>query len=303
MRENGPGIRQHGKGAAVSAGAIRIAFCCSTASLAKKPDAKGRTMPLTRTRLIGAVICVAAVLPMNALSWGDHGHRIVALVAANYLSPKARQGVADLIGDSSLAEMATWADEYPLSHPDTKPWHFVDIPKAASNYDAARDCSGGDCVIAALDKYKTVLGDSNQSKNDRLMALRFIVHFVGDMHQPLHCADNNDRGGNNIKVVFLGRRSNLHAVWDTGIIEEAGLEEAEFADELISTITDEKVRQAQQGTFVDWALQAHKVAVSNAYRLPPANGKSARVLGQNYYNANWAAVDRQLTVAGLRLAK
>ena len=235
---------------------------------------------------------------------GNDGHKIVAIIAEKHLTDSARSEARRLLGNSSLESIATFADDVRNSRPETKQFHFVDIPLTETTYDPARDCqasTNGDCVIAAIERFRTTLADRTRSDADRAEALKFIVHLVGDMHQPLHCADrNNDRGGNAVKLTFLRKKSNLHAVWDSGIIREADLSNVEFADELEAAIVAREIDGIQRGTPITWANEAHKLARTNAYKLVP---KSGAILGVAYYNHNFAVVDSQLTKAGLRLAK
>src|SRR5262249_51802971 len=152
----------------------------------------------------------------EARGWGGEGHRIVALIAINHLEPGARDKIEQLLQASgsatiadvkvepnqfgSIADMASWADAYRFSHSDSEPWHFVHLPISVPAYDRSRDCADRQCVIAKIADFTKVLGDEGASDVDRAVALRFIVHFVGDVHQPLHSADNDDHGGNGVKV-------------------------------------------------------------------------------------------------------
>jgi hypothetical protein len=251
------------------------------------------------------VLSIVIFLPVRGNAWGASGHRIVALIANNHLTPQARQAISGLLNeDETLDSVATFADQIRNSRPDTRQFHFVDIPKNANDYDPNRDCvpsEKGDCIIAAIDRFKAELADPNETRGRRRFALKFLVHLIGDMHQPLHCADNEDRGGNDIKVTWFGRTGkgiNLHSVWDSLIIEEAGLEDAEFAEALEEDITPQKIQSMQSGTVIEWALQSHKAARDHAYRIP-----RNRKLGQVYYNNNFRVVDEQLLRGGLRLAR
>jgi hypothetical protein len=243
--------------------------------------------------------------PLRAEAWGVSGHRIVAMIAENHLTQRARLRVTQLLGDDvTLASVASFADEIRNSRPETKQFHFVDIPLAANNYDSNRDCpetDEGDCVIAAIERFRRELSSEGESVGRRRFALKFLVHLIGDMHQPLHCADNNDRGGNDVKVTWFGRSGkgiNLHSVWDSLIIEEAALEDAEFAEALEEGLTTQSIQTRQSGTIIQWALEAHKAARNHAYRIP----RNKR-LGQAYYDRTFAVVDEQLLRGGLRLAK
>jgi S1/P1 Nuclease len=244
---------------------------------------------------------------LPAYAWGPEGHEVVARIAAKHLTPKAQQAVKQLLGTQTLASVASFADTIRSSHPETGQWHFVDILLTDNDYDPARDCletddneiTTGDCVVEAVKHFSQVLGDTSQSKAKRAMALKFLVHFVGDMHQPLHCADNHDRGGNQVNVTFFGAASNLHKVWDSGIISKNGLKPIPFAAELDSGLSGSDITKIQQGDIEDWVVEAHKLAISNAYRGIP----NSHALGKAYFNRNLPVVELQLKRGGLRLAK
>lgn len=239
-------------------------------------------------------------VPANA--WGASGHRIVAIIAERNLTAEAQARVTQILGQNvSLASVANYADAIRNRHQETKNFHFVDIPKNRKDYSPARDCQPtkkGDCIIAALERFKADVVNPQKTLAERRFALKFIVHLVGDMHQPLHCADNHDVGGNNVSVKWFGKSTDLHKVWDTLIIEEAELTDTEFADALDSDLSQQQIQVIQQGTPVEWALEAHEAARSHAYVIP-AN----RLLSHDYYDANARVVDEQLLRGGLRLAK
>jgi hypothetical protein len=157
--------------------------------------------------------------PQDVDAWGSVGHRVLARVAASRLSTHTRQEVKTLLSGRSLAAVSTLPDEWrTTTRPETAPWHFVDIPKSETTYDPARDCQNGDCVIEAIARQQAILSDHTKTKKARTEALIFLVHLVGDVHQPLHCADDHDRGGNEVQVQFFGIDDNLHAVWDSSLI-------------------------------------------------------------------------------------
>jgi hypothetical protein len=166
-------------------------------------------------------------------------------------------------------------------------------------------------VIAAIERFRQELANTSLSKGRRRFALKFLVHLVGDMHQPLHCADNdNDRGGNDVNVVWFGRSGkgfNLHSVWDKLIIQQAELTDDEFAEALVDGLTSARIQTIQAGTVIQWAEESHRVARERAYRFVPGtrimHKSRTETLGQAYYNRNFATVDDQLLKGGLRLAK
>jgi S1/P1 Nuclease len=215
--------------------------------------------------------------------------------------------------------MMASAYAYRQTHRETGPWHFVDIPLSAIGYDQSRDCPGGDCVVTQIRKFALILVDKSAAPADRLEALKFVVHFIGDIHQPLHCEDNGDRGGNDVRLTYLGRSTDLHAVWDGGIIEaqlhtrlgpnyapdlvathlEADQLERE-SEELAPGVAPSGLAEHLEMATVQWANESHALAVA-AYRdlpQPLASGWD-----KTYQGKEWPVVERQLTTAGLRLAE
>lgn len=254
-------------------------------------------------RRLAIVSLLVSLAPTQALAWGSEGHRIIAEIAEQYLTPEAAHQVRDLLaieGDTTLADVANWADQIRHQRPETAPWHFVDIPISAPRYDPARDCRQGDCVVAKIEQFEATLADKRASQRDRLEALKFVVHFVGDLHQPLHASDNNDKGRNEVHVTFEGRHTNLHAVWDTYILEPAVNDgERGYAQQLTSHITATDVARWQHGKPEDWANEAHQVAVSVIYGiLQHDEGR----LPESYERYALPVVNKQLERAGVRLA-
>lgn len=172
-------------------------------------------------------------LTMNtALAWGPVGHKVVAQIAENQLTPKARAGIKTLLGDQGLADIANWADsikgESQWVH--TKGWHFVDIDDG-EDYGSIEHDDRGDIVTAITEMVRT-LKNPGASKEQKEIALKFVVHFVGDIHQPLHVGRPNDLGGNSVKINFMGKNTNLHALWDTGLITSQKMNFKDYADYL-----------------------------------------------------------------------
>lgn len=241
-------------------------------------------------------------------AWGDAGHRIVAEVAERHLDKRARGQLRRLIGEASLASVAGWADLIRDDRPETARWHFVNIPFEASHYDPKRDCAApkpGDCVVAAVERFRRVLGSRTRTDSEREEALKFLVHLIADLHQPLHAADRADRGGNDLPVTFFGeeiqsgdRPWNLHAVWDGGLIERTGLSDRIYAERLQRWLQKQSIFALQSGTAADWALEAHRAAVEVAYRVP-----DDRKLSKEYFEKSVPVMDELLAKAGVRLAR
>jgi hypothetical protein len=259
-----------------------------------------------------------------ARAWGPEGHAIVAEIAEARLTDAARAQVVQLLsqeGHQHLDEVSSWADDYRQTHRETAPWHFVDIPLSASGYDPSRDCAGDACVVAQIQHFAAVLADKTAAPGDRLMALKFVVHFVGDIHQPLHDEDNGDKGGNNIHLTYFGKSTNLHAVWDGGVIEQAlGVKLGpDFAPNLTATqqeatVLNGNVSPTQAASWapsgltsqldsatVQWANDSHALAKTAYQDLPAA----PRPHGweQTYQGETWPIIQDQFTRAGVRLAE
>lgn len=251
-----------------------------------------------------AALAVSMALPTKAFAWGSDGHRIVAEIAERYLEPATARQVRELLAIenvSSLADVANWADQIRSQRRETAPWHFVDIPISAPAYKASRDCPRHECVVAKIEDFEAVLQDNGAPVQERLEALKFLVHFVGDVHQPLHAADNADHGGNDIHVEYLGRQTNLHAVWDAGILFPVVQgDDRAYALRLARTITTEDLADWRKGTVVDWANESHGIAVRMIYGDLP---HQAGPLPASYEAGALPVVDRQLKRAGVRLAE
>lgn len=203
-------------------------------------------------RPLAAAFVILFALITRALAWGYEGHRIIANIAERCIEPATARRVRVLLAvenETTLADVANWADQIRGQRRNTAPWHFVDIPiypapGTPAAYDPARDCPGGNCVVAKIDEFAAELHDGGLPSRQRLEALKFLVHFVGDLHQPLHASNNNDRGGNAVRVRFNGSDTNLHAVWDNGIIDAAtGGDERGYALRLARSISPAELDQ------------------------------------------------------------
>lgn len=258
----------------------------------------------TMTRLTISII-LSVLLPTIAYAWGGDGHQIVCLIAEDRLTPAAHSLLGSTVNISD-AEIASWADQVRRERQETGPWHYVDIPFDAKSFDEKRDGKNGNNVIDKINDCQATLKDLKASKNDRVEALKFLVHFVGDEHQPLHCAERNgDKGGNGRLVFFLDRprATNLHSVWDTAILltRKGTTRNAAYADTLNARIKPEQAAEWEKGTPADWANESHKVAVEIVYRDIPADGPPPK-LDKPYVDAGGLVIEQQLQRGGVRLA-
>jgi hypothetical protein len=249
------------------------------------------------------------IAPSLAFAWGGDGHQLVCMIAEYHLTPVAKANVHDLLGkDINISDfgIANWADEVRRDRPETGPWHYVDIPTDAKAFDKKRDGQDGNNVIDKITDFQAVLKDPKASRTNRVEALKFLVHFVGDLHQPLHCAERNkDRGGNDYQVYFLKREFpiNLHSVWDGAILltRRDTMLDTDYAKKLNIAITPQQIKDWSKGTPTDWANESHDVAVNSAYKDLPPVGPYPK-LDQKYVDTNGPIVDQQLERAGIRLA-
>ena len=272
---------------------------------------KLRLVAATALILFAIAMAPGAVAPVSA--WGAIGHRVVARIAWALMTPTARTQAATLLdgGQDAFVAAGTWADDVRSTRPETYNWHFVDIPVDQPRYDAKRDCpptEKGDCVIAEIARARVELIETGRSIPLRGEALKFLIHFVGDLHQPLHAIDNHDRGGNDVKVAALrgeeGRATNLHSAWDTGLINLSTETEAARAERLLA---DPQARPpAVDLDVVKWAEESHDVGVNAVYRYPSFSltgpGADPIVLDEAYRKAATSTIDARLALAGARLA-
>ncbi|WP_181183592.1 MULTISPECIES: S1/P1 nuclease [unclassified Mesorhizobium] len=267
---------------------------------------------MARTRagvvLLGAMMVGCAIGP--AAAWGPEGHSIVAEIAQRRLSATALTEVKRILGgEVSMASVASWADDVRYSvHPESYNWHFVDIPLANDTYDPVSECAAnaqGDCAIAEIDRAEheiTCASDPMQRRD----SLRYLIHVVGDIHQPFHTvADNIGENTLTVTVKFGGLiksppkfpGDNLHAVWDSTIIKQTTYAWGSYVDRLEGDWLLKHPEASQTLDPVAWTLEAHALAKDMS-----AGVATGTVLDDAYYNKALPIVDQQLGRAGLRLA-
>jgi hypothetical protein len=245
------------------------------------------------------------LLPHATRAWGPHGHRIATRVAEVRLSPAARATIRDLLHEGdTLVDVCNWADqEGHDAVPGSAPWHYVNVPLGATRYDA-RYCNGGDCVVARIKHFRSVLADRSTPRRERARALLFLVHLVEDVHQPLHVGDNHDRGGNLTQIQFFGAGTNLHRLWDSDLINEIDRNERAWVQRIAHLLTQENVRSWSQGSIEDWATES-LLDCKKAYEFPAGARQpipSGTRLGAEYVAFAQPILERRLAQAGVRLA-
>jgi hypothetical protein len=261
------------------------------------------------------LLALVALLPTPLFAWGAKGHSIVAELAERGLSPNVEAQVRDLTFAAPLRDSASLPDDWRAQETrgerqgNTGALHYSNIPNDKATFDRARDCKDDQCVVAGIEKYVAILKDKTQSKDKRREALIFVVHFVGDIHQPLHAAGGQvpneqtgalepDQGGNKVKVRYLGGETNLHSTWDSGLIEWGPDTVDEYVDHLLKyELRGRPIEELQRGTFVDWINESHYAAVHDGYAI--GNGR----LGADYSQRNIGVIYERLLRGGLRLRK
>jgi hypothetical protein len=274
--------------------------------------------------ILGCFAVLAAAGP--AVAWGDLGHKVTALIAYRHLTPTARAKLDALLASDTdtltapdFASRATWADKYRNSHRETAEWHFVDLE--IDHPDLAGACSGfpklaagqsasagpaADCVVDKIEEFEAELRSPATPAAERLLALKFLIHFVGDLHQPLHASDHDDHGGNCIGLSpELDGKTNLHAYWDTGVVGALGGSAADIAAQLNSKITPTDITTWGRGGARAWAMESFGLSRKDVYALPsrPTCGDHESVTLSPAYQAT-AKTDAaiQLEKAGVRIA-
>ncbi|SEL71372.1 hypothetical protein SAMN05428989_2314 [Pseudoxanthomonas sp. GM95] len=256
-------------------------------------------------RPLAALLSLALVgTPSLALAWGRNGHKLVAELAEPDLTPKTRAQIDALLAlepGATLGSIASWPDELREHDPDlgkrTAPWHYVNLGESDCHYDPPRDCRNGDCEIEALAAQTKLLADRTAPAAQRLQALKFVVHLVGDTHQPLHAGYAKDKGANTVQVNVDGRGSNLHSLWDSGLLRHTGLDD----DALLAQIRALPRPEAGPGASYPpsagpWAEASCRIALSPG--LYPAQAK----IDQAYFDTWTPVAEQQLRLAGVRLA-
>lgn len=250
--------------------------------------------------LLAGVIAWQAAGP--AWAWGRLGHRVVAEFADQHISPAARAQIAAILEPGeSLADASTWADENRTRIHGSGPWHFADVPLDEDRY--SDRLAGAGQIVPKLREFRAILADRTRPPAARRQALRFVIHLVGDLHQPLHIGEHNDRGGNTLQVHFYRRKTSLHHLWDDMILEHRTRGEDRWVAELLAMDDPITRSAAMDGTIEQWATGSLRAA-QRAYQNPRTGRRiePGDVLDDAYYQANLPIARRQLYLAGARLA-
>jgi hypothetical protein len=240
---------------------------------------------------------LAMTCSLNAFAWGQTGHRVTGAIAEQYLTPKAQAAIHTLLPMEDLAEASTYADEM-RSNPTAfwqntaRPFHYVTIP-AGKRYAQIGAPEKGD-AISALTMFTAALKDPDASVEQKRLALRFVIHIIGDLHQPLHAGNGKDKGGNDIKVNFFRNDSNLHKVWDSEMLDQRQLSYTEWAAQLSRRISPQDIKAWSVTDPLIWVAESSKIRDE----IYPQEEK----ISWDYLYVHMPQVKSRLQMAGIRIA-
>jgi len=247
-------------------------------------------------RTLVALFAIATFLP--CYSWDKKGHDITAAIAQRHLTKKASKKIKNLLDGKSIIYWAPWMDdasnmpEYKYS----KTWHYFDIAKGQDAATYPHEEKGD--VLTAIEAQINILKDAKRSREEHQLALKFLVHMVGDLHQPFHLGYPEDKGGNSTRVTFFGKETSIHSMWDGGMASRAhDWNHTEWAEELDITDKD-SISAITSGSLIDWANESHKYSEA-IYDCTPAGSN----LSFPYVREWQSVLEHQFLYGGLRLAK
>lgn len=250
-------------------------------------------------RLFILSAAVLAFVPGQAFAWGKTGHRVIGKIAEKYLTTSAKAGVKRILGEETMAEASNWpdtmrSDPAPFWQREAGPFHYVTVPKGKTYVEAGHPPEGDG--VTALQRFSATVRNPKASLADKQLALRFIIHIVGDLHQPLHAGNGTDQGANDVRVTFQGRSTNLHSVWDSALVDEEQLSYSEMAEWLGARITPALSREWMVVDPHVW------IAESTALRDQVYPTGESRSLSWRYIYDNTPRMELRLQQGGVRLA-
>ncbi len=243
-----------------------------------------------------SVLLILTALAFQSFGWGATGHRIVGLIAEYHLTKKAKRNIEKVLGSETLAEVSNYMDfiKSDATYRHMSPWHYATIPDGQT-YEEAGTPEEGD-VIVTIQRLMNELESKNFTDEDEAFALKCLVHLIGDIHQPLHVGNGNDRGGNDIKLEYFWENSNLHRVWDSGIIDGQQFSYTEYVN-WINHPTDQQMNEWASSNVLEWAYESAELR-NQCYETIPENKK----INYRYNFDNIDLVNQRLLQAGIRLA-
>lgn len=244
------------------------------------------------------VLSLFLITTTNAgVKWGPTGHRTVGEIASKHLTSKAKREIKRLLNKESLALVSTYADEIKSDKRYNKfyTWHYINMPLVA-DYDASKQNPEGD-LVSGIEFCKSVIKDQNASDEDKAFYLKLLVHLIGDLHQPMHIGLEEDKGGNDFKVQWFYKDTNLHSVWDSKMIDDYDMSYMELANNA-DYLTKSQIKELQNGTVIDWVNETHKLT-----RQVYTSVNQGDNLRYEYSYKFLNVARKQIQIAGIRLAK
>ena len=233
----------------------------------------------------------------NTPDWGPTGHRTTGVIAEKYLTKKAKKQIDLLLNGQSLALVSTFGDDIKSDSRYNKfySWHYVNFPFNTKYEDSDKNPKGD--VITGIHYCIRILTNDKSSKEDQAFYLKLLVHLIGDMHQPLHVGKEEDKGGNDFQVRWFNKGTNLHRLWDSGMIEHYNMSYTELAANS-DRLSKQQIKLIQNGSVLDWIYETQQLAIKTY-----SSAKIGEKLGYRYSYDNFSTVRSQLQKAGIRLAK
>lgn len=262
---------------------------------------KNNTLKTTTSLLIGALMVamftVSSFSANNEIVWGATGHRVVGEIAQTHLKSSTKRKLNKLLNGQTLAYISTFADEIKSDDRYKKftTWHYINMP-LDENYNPENRNPDGD-LVSAIEFCSAIISDKNSSDSDKIFYLKLLVHFIGDLHQPMHIGLVEDKGGNDIKLKWFGKDTNLHRVWDSEMIESYKMSYTELAANT-KDLSKSEIKNIQQGTLIDWVNDIHK-----STRIVYNSMTEGENLSYRYSYLHFDLLEQQLQYAGIRLAK
>jgi len=242
-------------------------------------------------------------VPVSLSAFGFKGHEVTALIAEKYLTQEAAEKINDILESETISDYASWADEVRRDRRNTSPFHYINIAPDVTEITPGDLQQDNGNVYMAVVGYSAILTNPNASELEKQEALKFIVHFIGDLHQPLHCGYAEDRGGNSVTGNFFGESTNLHRIWDSGILDQTygDLSATGIAGSLLERLNENYTSKYKNDTdIVNWIKESQQLLLDNFY--PPNHEEQEFNLGQDYVDWHKETMNRRLAEAGLRMA-
>ncbi|MFD0767157.1 S1/P1 nuclease [Mucilaginibacter lutimaris] len=229
------------------------------------------------------------------ISWGYKGHRAIATIAQNHLTSNTAYVVSAYLKGEAMADVATWADEN--KDQKTAAWHYLNLPLGLS-YDVFKKqvTQSDNNVYTAILKTEASLKDKNLSADEKNAALKYLIHLIGDAHQPMHVSRKEDKGGNTIQLRFDNKGTNLHSLWDSKLIDREGLSEADIVKNY-DVATAAQIKQWQSDSPMEWLWESYQIS-TELYKM----AKPGQTIDDAYYQKYIQVIHKRVDQAGIRLA-